>query len=199
MSPRDYPCVLTESHTVCAKHIAHACTLLPCKTVGECALDWYIALGIINVANTLAFTVGSSSTPRCVEVRTVFTAVASAAAVLLVRLLLDEISRQESSWGVLYTATVAFRGVLPATLDSVFIAAVAVELEDKRSDLLSRRNQRRLLLALSTLAHRRSLQPCVLLDRTTLSVALELAKWRLPSPRHSLSTAMHSATGHKSD
>ena len=143
---------------------------------------------------SLAFTVGSSSTssstPRCVEVRTVFTASASAAAVLLVRLPLDEISRQESSWGVLYTATVAFRGVLPATLDGVFIATVAVELEDQRSDLLSRRNQRRLLLALSTLALRISLQPCVLLDRTTLSVALELAKWRFSlSPRHSLSTS----------
>ena len=108
---------------------------------------------------------------------------------LPVGLPIDEMSTQESSWGVACTAIIAYCGVLPATLDGVFIAgvAVAVELEDQRSSLFSLRNQRRLLLALSTLALRISLQPCVPLDITTLSVALELAKWRLslPSPRHS--------------
>ncbi|CAI8024052.1 hypothetical protein GBAR_LOCUS14011 [Geodia barretti] len=85
-------------------------------------------------------------------------------------------STQESNWGVASFATVTFRRVLPATLDGVLLAAVAVELEDQRSSLLSRRNRRRLLLALSTLALRISLQPCVPFDRTILSVALELAK-----------------------
>ena len=105
--------------------------------------------------------------------------VASATAVLPVGLFIDEMSTQESSWGVACFATIAYCGVLPATLDCVLFAAVAVELEDQLSYLLSRRNQPRLLPALSTLALRISLQPCVPFDRTTLSVALELAELRL--------------------
>ena len=104
---------------------------------------------------------------------------ASTTAVLPVGLFIDEMSTQESNWGVASFATVTFRGVLPATLDGVLLAAVAVELEDQRSDLLSLRNQPCLLLALSTLALRISLQPCVPFDRTILSVALKLAKLRL--------------------
>ena len=104
--------------------------------------------------------------------------------------LLNEVSRQESSRGVVFVATVAHGGVLPLTLYGVRIPAVfTIEFEYQRSDFFPGWNQSRLFFALTALALRGSLEPGSVLGAAILRVTLELPKWRLSSPRHSVDDA----------